>query len=159
MQEENKNEMNANDYVEAVKSLKESSVPKEQFDKMVEENKTLMNAILNGNVATEKKDVQEIDVDDRINELRRDIFGRGLNNLEYWEKTLELRDLIKEQDPNNDIFVASNSQITPTDFDYQCAERVADVVSDCIEKCEGNSSVFTTLLLNRTKDINIPNRK
>ena len=69
----------------------------------------------------------------------------NLSNLEFWQKTLALREAVMEQgDP--DPFLPVGTKISPTDDDVVKAENVAKVVQECIEEADGNSEVFTAIL-------------
>lgn len=137
-------------YIEAIKEMKAKSVPKEQYDKLFEENAKLVQSLMNGE--TVENPDKEVPVD--INALRVEMFGgkNTFTNLEYCTKALQLRKAILDSE-GTDIFVASNSQVTPTSFDYERAQAVADVMQECIEYADGDSEAFTNELMRRTNDV------
>ena len=153
-------EDNTNDYIEQIKKLKESSVSKDDYNKLKADNKKLIDALANG---TQVEGVVEpkIDAVENINNLRKKLFGKGnnnLNNLEYCDTALQLRDaLIKngERDP----FLPFGHNVVATDSDHETAERVANVMKECIEYADGDSDIFTNELQRRTVDISIPKKK
>lgn len=129
------------DYVAAIKELKENTVSKDQYEKVKDENKRLLQSLVNGE--TIKQEVEPID----IKKLRSELYGseNEFSNLEYWEKVLQLRKAVIDAG-GKDPFLPYGKNIIPTDEDIATANRVADVVSDCIEYANGDSDVFTNEL-------------
>lgn len=136
------------DYVQAINDLKSNTVPKEQYQKLRDENKKLLNALVTGEQITETK-VEKVDV----NELRAKLFNTDteLTNLEYVESALKLRKAILE-DGGEDIFLPKGDKVTITDEMRDQAERVADGLQYCIDFADGDSAVFTARLQGITKD-------
>ena len=95
----------------------------------------------------------------RIKELREDLYEgkKHLSNLEYWEKTLALREALMAQG-ETDPFVPVGEKIVAENSDYEAAERVAQVVKECIEYAKGDAAVFTNELQRRTIDTPLPRR-
>lgn len=133
------------DYIQAIQELKQNSVSKDEYEKLKQERSQLLNALKNGE--TVKEEVKPVDVD----ELRKDIFNKEQSNLNFIEKSLQLRDeLIRngEADP----FLPVGKNIMPTEEDIATANRVADVMNECVEYADGDSSIFTNELQRRTAD-------
>ena len=143
-------------YAETIKKLKESSVSKEAYEKLEAQNKQLLDAIINGNGEDEEK---EKSIAPSIKELREDLYGgkKHLTNLEYWEKTLALREALMAQG-ETDPFVPVGEKIVAENSDYEAAERVAQVVKECIEYAKGDAAVFTNELQRRTIDTGFRSR-
>lgn len=137
-------------YIEAINTLKKNSVSRQDYDKLKEENKTLLESILNQNPQTEANDATEaVDVD----KIREEMFSptSELTNLQYVENALKLRDaLIAEGEP--DPFLPWGAKILPTAEDEEAADRVAKVFRECVEYAQGNSEIFTNELMRRTVD-------
>ncbi len=147
---------NAVALAKALKEARENSVPKEEYDKLKKQNETLISEVINGGGNTEsaQKEATPADIDANIKKLREELYGpkcSELNNLQFWEKTLALREnVIKKGDP--DPFLPVGAKISPTDDDAVKAQNVADVVQQCIDESDGNSEVFTALLQSRTNN-------
>lgn len=160
MEEENKNESTTEvagiDYIQTIEDLKKNSVPKAEYEKLVQEQRKLMDAFIQGK---QPEVTEEAPVLPSVDELRKDLFtvDCNLSNLDYCTKALQLRTQILDQG-GDDIFVASNSNLTPTQFDYDRAKAVAEVMQDCIEYAKGDSEAFTNELMRRTNDVAIPGR-
>ena len=152
-------EDNTNDYIDQIKKLKESSVSKDDYNKLKADNKKLIDALANG-TQLEGKVEPKIDAVEKINELRTKLFGKGnnLNNLEYCDTALQLREALIENG-NRDPFLPFGHNVVTTESDNESAERVASVLKECIEYADGDSDIFTNELQRRTVDISIPKKK
>lgn len=139
------------DYLEAIKQLKENSVDRSKYDALKAENKKLLDAVVNGQeINVQEKETQKRDVQT----IREELFNKEHNNLEYVTLSLELRNaLIAEGKP--DPFLPYGRQISPTREDEEIAEKVAQVYQECVDYAEGDSELFTNELMRRTKDVKI----
>ena len=151
-------EDNTQDYLAAIKELKENSVDRSKYDELRAENKRLIDAVVNGQPGQEEQVVSK-HTKEEIDDLRNELFNspRELNNLEYITKAMELRDaLIENGEP--DPFLPVGKQISPTRDDIEGAEKVAQVYKECIEYADGDSEVFTNELMRRTRDVKLPRK-
>ncbi len=148
-------EDNTQDYLAAIKELKQNSVDRSQYEKLKAENKKLLDSIVNGSEIAQPTVGEE----PSITELRQKVFNNpNQTNLEYWTNVLALRNaLIEKGEP--DPFVASSSQYSPTVDDYARAERVAKVFQEMVDVADGDPNVFLNEFQRRVKDTNIPSRK
>ena len=151
-------EDNTQDYLAAIKELKEKSVDRSEYDKLRAENKRLIDAVVNGQPGQEEQVVVKHSKE-QIDDLRNDLFNspRELNNLEFITKTMELREALMENG-EPDPFLPVGKQISPTRDDIEGAEKVAQVYKECIEYAEGDSEVFTNDLMRRTRDVKLPRK-
>ena len=151
-------EDNTQDYLAAIKELKENSVNRSEYDKLRAENKRLIDAVVNGQPGQEEQVVVKHSKE-QIDELRNDLFNspRELNNLEFITKTMELREALMENG-EPDPFLPVGKQISPTRDDLEGAEKVAQVYKECIDYAEGDSEVFTNELMRRTRDVKLPRK-
>ena len=151
-------EDNTQDYLAAIKELKENSVNRSEYDKLRAENKRLIDAVVNGQPGQEEQVVVK-HTKEQIDELRNDLFNspRELNNLEFITKTMELREALMENG-EPDPFLPVGKQISPTRDDIEGAEKVAQVYKECIDYAEGDSEVFTNELMRRTRDVKLPRK-
>lgn len=143
------------DYVAAIQELQNNSVSKSQYEKLRNENKKLLDALVNG---------QQIDLPKEepadINELRKKLFNKDadLNNLEYVETALKLRDALIKQG-ERDPFLPVGDRVTETAEMYDTAQRVAEGLQECVDFAEGDSGIFTAQLQRITKDTPIKRRR
>lgn len=133
------------DYINAIKELKKNSVSKEEYAKLQAENKSLVEALIDGGQVTVEQEQPETP---DIAELRQAMNEEGLSNLEYTSRALALRDaVIEQQGPEADPFVGLPSKnYTPTADDYAKAQKVADILQDCVNKADGDPEVFNGYL-------------
>lgn len=139
------------DYISAIKEMKKNSVSKEEYEKLKQENRNLLQTLVEGGSIEAVQEKPPVD----IKALRKELFqeNSGLDNLTYITKTLELRDaLIESGEP--DPFLPMSSKATPTDEEVRTAEKVAEAFRSCIEYAEGDSQIFTQELMRITADIN-----
>lgn len=128
-----------NEYIDAIQELKANSVSRDEYNKIKEENKKLLDTLVSGG----QIEVEEKPVD--LKELRNDLFNKqNQTNLEYVEKTLKLREeLMKrgEKDP-----FLGNSINGYTEEDIAIANRVANGLQHCVDVANGNSAMFNAEL-------------
>lgn len=136
------------DAVKAINELKQNSVSKEEYNKVLAEKNKYLKALIDGDKVAAAEDKQPVDVE----ELRKDLFGKELNNLDYARKALELRNELIDRD-GVDIFVGKGSKLVPTTEDYEAAQRVADAFQSCIDVAQGDSEIFTRELMRITNDV------
>ena len=151
-------EDNTQDYLAAIKELKENSVDRSEYDKLRAENKKLIDAVVNGQPGQEEQVVVKHSKE-QIDDLRNELFNspRELNNLEFITKAMELREALMENG-EPDPFLPVGKQISPTRDDIEGAEKVAQVYKECIDYAEGDSEVFTNELMRRTRDVKLPRK-
>lgn len=141
------------DYIAAIKELKENSVDRQKYDALKADNKRLVEALVNGQTI-ETNSKPQVDIQALRNELFR---NENQTNLQYVENALKLRNaLIESGEP--DPFIPQGSKVIATNEDIAAAQRVADVLQECVDYAEGDSQVFTNELQRRTVDT-MPRRK
>lgn len=133
------------DYINAINQLKQNTVSKEDYQKLKDENKKLLDTLVSGGQIEQPKEKKKIE------DLRKELFGGGLNNLQYIQTALELDDAIIENGGES-IFLPTGEKTLPTQEDYDAVERVKDVFKQCIEYSKGDSNLFTAELQRRTVD-------
>jgi hypothetical protein len=140
------------DYIATINELKQNSVDRSKYEQLRAEHKKLLDSIVNGQELEQPLKAEHLDV----KELREKLFNSDseLSNLEYIDTALKLRKtLIESGQP--DPFLPIGNQIMPTDQDIQAANRVAEVLQECVDYAEGDSDVFTNELQRRTIDVKI----
>lgn len=147
------------DYIQALNDMKQNSVSREQYEKLKSENKELLDTLINGG------QVEMIDPASKpsIEDLRKELFSKeaadkGMTNLEFVTKSLELRNAIIESG-GTDPFLPVGKGIEITRDDYEAAEFTAQQFQECIDIANGNSEVFTNELMRRTVDNSLPTAK
>lgn len=139
-QEGNDNDL---DLLEEIKNLKANSVSKEEYTKLQEKNKTLMRQIINGGGSKEAEETIDIE------ECRKALFDNpeDLSDLEFWKKTLALREERLEKE-GVDVFLPKGNKTRYSNTDKESANHVAEVIGQLIEEADGSPQVFSALLRN-----------
>ena len=136
------------DYVEAIKTLKQNSVSKADYDALRLENKKLLQAVVNGQTVEVEPEEPEVD----LAQLRKNVFDNpNQTNLEYVTNVLKLRDAVLEKE-GYDVFVPQSSQYSPTQDDIARANRVAEQFQEMVDIADGNPNVFLNEFQRRVKD-------
>lgn len=143
----NNNDLSA-DYLKQIEELKKNSVSKERYDKQLEENRRLLQQIVNNDYEQQQLE-KETEKPKDIKKLREDLLSpnSNLNNMEFINKSLELREAVMAE-KGIDIFCPNK----PTNEDYEAANRVAKVFKETVEYANGDPEVFTNELMRRTID-------
>ena len=150
-----KPEENSNlELAKALKEARENSVSKEDYEKLQQENRDLVNQIINGEGGAGNGQAKAPKTEADIKALREKLYGpksSELTNLEFCDLTLQLRDAVIEVE-GIDPFLPHGANIKPNDLDVERAQAVADVMKQCIQEANGDSGVFTALLQARTNN-------
>lgn len=135
------------DYVAALNELKQNTVTKDKYNAVVEENKKLVQALVDGQQIT----IEGADKSESLDELREKLFETDLNNLEYVETALKLRDGIIAGG-GRDPFLPVGEFVDITSDMVEKAQHTADVLRECVDFAQGDSGIFTAELQRRTVD-------
>lgn len=144
-----------NSYIEAIKEMKKNTVSREVYDKLANENKNLLQALVDGEKLELEKPEEQVD----LNQLKSEI-KNAETSLEGFSKALKYREECLKRglvDP----FLPGGSQvkkILPTDEDVATANRVAAGLQHCVDYADGDPEIFATELMRITVD-SAPQRK
>lgn len=138
----------AEEYAAAIKSLKDSTVKKEDYEKLLQEKKVLIKALAEGEdlPSSDKEGQQGPD----IKALREDLRKAGetnMSNAEYVEKSLQLRKaLIDAGEP--DPFLPIGAKVSPTLDDIKGAEKAANAFQQWLDDSRGEDGKIDPELFN-----------
>lgn len=142
-------------YLDEIQKLKENSVPRTDLDKLKDENKALLEALLNGKEPAKEEEKTE---GPTIQELRNKLYGKGaedLTDLEYIEETLLLRQKLIDEE-GIDPFVPMGRKYSPDANDIYCAQKLAEGFQHCVDVAQGDNTVFLNEITRITKDTAMP---
>ena len=135
-----------------LEKMKKETVPLDKYTKALEENKVLVNQIINGQ-SDDENNQEVVYSDEELNKLREELFDtekHDLTNLEYCAKALALRDgILQKSGGKVDVFVGTHNQFEPSQDDYYRAENTAETFRECIAYANGDSQLFTQELQRR----------
>lgn len=126
------------DYIQTIADLKANTVPKEKYQKLKDENKRLLDSVINGTtIDVQAPTAEKVDV----NALRKKLFSGDLNNLQYAETALKLRKAILEES-GEDIMLPNGKDYEVTPEDQQAVQNLVDAFEHCIDVADGDNTVF-----------------
>lgn len=146
-------------YLDQIKNLKASTVSREEYDKVRNENKTLLETIVNGQSGFERSSTEDAPEGPTLQELINSTYGKDsdkLNDLEYTTNVLEIRDRLLERD-GVDHFIPSGKKYSPDYNDQFVAQKVYEGLRHCVDVAEGNNEVFIQEVTRITADSRMPN--
>ena len=132
---------------QAITELKANTVSKSDYEKVLNENRELTKAIIDGSVVKVNDISNEKEAD--LKELGKSIFEDGLSNLEMVKRELKYREAFMKKF-KKDPFAPNNDNMTQ--YDQERAAAIAEVMQECVNECEDNPNLFTALLNERIKD-------
>ena len=139
---------NSQDYIAEIQRLRESTVSIQQYQRLLEDNKRLIQSLASG----ERGEAEGASAGATLEELRKKLSNpEDMTNLEYVTAALELREKVMETG-GDDPFLPNGTHARATAADREAAERVAAVMKECVDAADGNDGVFTAQLMARTYD-------
>lgn len=141
------------DYLDAYMELKKNSVSKEEYDRVVGENKKLFKTLTDGGQVVNKVESKKRP----YAEVAKDMLNKNLNDLQYAKLFLELRDAYKEQ--TGDDFVSQHQDADIVEQDTKDMELYADILKDSIERANGDLKIFKAYYDSRVAETNLPRRR
>ena len=148
---------NETDYIAEIQKLKANTVSIDDYNRLKNDNKKLITALASGEtIGSTEPSNPEKNINDLRNKLLKD--GSNLNNLEYVQTAVELRDALIAKG-QRDPFLPYGEGVIPTAEDIECANRVTNVFKECIDYADGDPDIFTAELQRRTVDAGPIRRK
>lgn len=138
------------DYLDTIQKLKESTVSLDEYNRLKNDHKKLLNTVLEGGSV----DVAATAPKRKASEIRTELFSDdadNFSNLKFVETALELREAVLDEG-GIDPFVPVGQRISATDEDYEKAQKVADALQSCVEIAAGDEGVFIRELERITVD-------
>ena len=140
-------------YIDEIKQLKSNTVSKDAYQKLQEENRSLLKSLVEGQQVSTPVEEQP---SRSMEEILKD-FNSETSNLDHIKYVMELHNKNLEHGIND--FVTNSSQYQATDEDIAAAKRVEDFFNDLIKTADGDSTVFNNEYQRRVVDPIIPKRK
>lgn len=130
----------AQGYIQAIAEMKQNSVSRDSYNKLKEDNKQLLEALINGGQidipTAEEQTISAQEAIDNFHQLAGRKKGKPLDH-EFANEWLKMRGIVLEE-KGDDVFLPSN----PTDADYKNAADVEAFLSYLVEVSDGNNEVF-----------------
>lgn len=143
------------DAVQMITELRANTVPKDKYNKLVEDNAKLMKALANGETLTPEQAPEK----PNIEELRAAYLNfENKSDLQIATDTLALRNALIE-DGQPDPFLPNGNSVELTEQDYVDAQRVADLLQYAIDNADGDDAIFRAQFSSKLVDTVIPGKK
>jgi hypothetical protein len=145
-------------YIDTINDLKRNSVSRSEYDKIRNENKTLLESIVNGK--TFDTSSAEEEVKPSIDDLRQKAYGPGcekLTDLEYVTAVCDLRDALLEE-TGIDYMAPTGSQYNADFNDKATANKLYEGFRHCIDIADGDNLIFVQEMNRITNDAGIINK-
>lgn len=152
--EQQTQENDNSNYIEAINNLKATTVSKDKYDKLKEENAKLLNSLVKGETIAAAPETPK----KTVNDIRTELFTKEHTDLEYVDLALQLRDATLEE-TGKDIFVSNSTTQPAKEEDYASAQKAADVFKQCIDSSNGDNALFLAHLQNRMLDVALPKKR
>jgi hypothetical protein len=140
-------------YIAAINELKANTVSKDAFLKLKQENKQLLDSLVNGQSIEQKVEAPKQSIDS----LKKHLQEEGLSNLDYVSTSLELRNRVLAEQ-GIDMYCPNGAKYVSTYDDQMAAQRVAEQFQEMVDLADGDSNVFDNEFQRRVKDIPLPRR-
>lgn len=148
MDEQNNEQVQApeTNYVEVIKNLKANTVNKSEYERVLNENKTLAEALATSPGATVAEEVKPEYTQDDINNLSDKLINnKHLSNLDFVNTMLEYRDAVMEIH-GVDVFMPTNNGYVANEYDIEQANNIADGLRQMAEYAGKDSKLFNSEL-------------
>lgn len=139
-------------YIDTINQMKANSVPKSEADKLRDENRRLLEAMVSGQ--SYENASAEAPAKPTIQELRNKAYGKeaeNLTDLEYVETVLDLRDALLEEE-GIDHFIPAGKKYSPDLNDQHCAQKAYEALRHCVDVADGDNEVFIQEITRITVD-------
>lgn len=146
-------------YIDTINNLKATTVSRSEYDKVRDENKKLLEAMVNGR--TDESASTEATSKPTIQELRNKAYGKyadKLTDLEYVTTVLDLRDALLEKE-GIDHMIPSGKKYSPDINDQHCAQKAYEGLRHCVDIANGDNDVFIREVTRITNDSGLPRFK
>lgn len=137
------------DLAKALNDMKANTVDKATYEKLQNDYRNLKKQVIDG-VSINKQ--QEQKPQHNLEELRKAWQKEDQTNLEYIQNTLAYRKALIETGHRDPFLPFGKGHESIDTNEKQEAERVAQVMQECIDEADGNSELFTSLLNARMVD-------
>ena len=135
-------------YVEMIQQLKANTVDKKAYEKVVRDNQMLTQALVENKQLSSSNDEPKLSE----KELKQKLCSGKLNNLEYIQTSLQLRECALKKG-ERDPYLSNKIDALPTEAEMKRAQEIAGIYQECIDYADGDSQVFTNELMRRTVEL------
>lgn len=137
--------------VDIITEMRQNTVPKDRYNKVIEENQKLMRALANGETVQVEAPKKPTAL-----ELHKEWANQeGKSSIQIAKDTLALREAMIEEGMR-DPLLPNGKDFVPEAQDIKDAEDVAALLQWSIDNADGNSGIFNSLFASKMVDSPIP---
>ena len=137
-----------NNYIEAIKEMKKNTVDIKTYQKVKDENKKLLEALVEGKqIETPAKQQRK-----SVEELSKAFLNPNQSMYSGVKAVMELREAVLEEE-GRDIFCPSGFKIKATQEDQKAAQKLAEGLQYCLDVADGDPKKFQRALDDITIDV------
>jgi hypothetical protein len=142
------------DPIAIITEMRANTVPKDKYNKLVEDNAKLMRALANGETIKVEETPKP-----NIEELRKEYFDfENKSDVQVAKDILALREAVIESG-DQDPFLPNGRGAVITDQDRNDAQAVADLLQYAIDQSGGDNAVFLAQFSSKLVDTGFPGQK
>ena len=146
------------DYIQAINEMKQNSVSKEQYNKLQNENKKLLDALVSNKQLDVAEEKPKLSVADAKKEFVQ-VCENGCTQLEFFEKALALRTAVLDAG-GPDPFLPTGSKVQPSYDQIERQNIIHEGLQEMIDFAEGDPGIFNAEYQRRVIDtMPAPTRK
>ena len=138
----NETENDSQKYIDVINSMKATSVSKDQYTKLQEENAQLIEALKSGNQIEMVTDEDKPSLKDLASTISDEHFE--VNNMEGWNAVLEYRKSAIENGLR-DPFLPNSRDYNVKPEDAARANQIADTLEKILDESKGNPDMFNAI--------------
>ena len=145
----------AEEFSKAYKELKDSTVSKEQYEKVQSQLADVTKALIDGTTRATLPEGGKSE-EKSLKELAKEFTEQGIDNLEAAKRALKYRDAVIKKygvDPMVDVHSED------PEGDSEKAQNYVTVLQECIDNSGGSNTVFTAMFNEKIKDTPLANAK
>ena len=134
-------------YAEVIKNLKATTVSREEYERVMNENKTLANALATSPAKSTDDAEVELPTDEYIDELRKKLFkiNSGISNREFIKTSLDLRDALMARG-GRDPFLPVNKEYIDNPSDMAAVNNLANGLREIVDYSGNDDALFNSEL-------------
>lgn len=136
------------DMVAAYEELRNNSVSKAEHEKVVAENRRLVQSLINGGSMKQEETPREIDVAGIEKKLTNHSYR--FKGIEGFQAMLDLREADLAAGKVDPFIPLTNR--SPSEADFEAAANRAAIYQECIDLAEGNDKIFVQELSRRIRE-------
>ena len=147
-------EQSESELLQAYTNLKKNSVSIEEYNKLKAEKDQIIKSVIDERTITEK-----VEETPDLKALKEKWQAPNQNNLEYCINMLAFREALINSGETDPFLPFGKDHGIPTPEEQASAAKVARIIQECIDGCDGNSEVFTAMLNSRMVDPALPKKR